>query len=882
MTISGGTRLGPYEILAPLGAGGMGEVYRAKDTRLDRTVAIKVLPAHLSANIERRQRFEREARAVSSLSHPHICSLFDIGHQDGVDYLVMEFIEGETLENRLDRGAMPTDQVLRYGIQIADALDKAHKQGVVHRDLKPGNIMLTKSGAKLLDFGLAKLRAPESGVMVLSELPTERRSLTAEGTIMGTCQYMPPEQLEGKEVDARTDIFAFGSVLYEMSTGKKAFTGKSQASLITAIMSSEPPPISSIQPLVPPALDRVVKTCLAKDPDDRWQSAGDIKRELEWLAETSASAGVAMVPTARARKALSLYGVAATVVALALVVIIWRQWNAPRTVSPVVRFTMTLPPGEPLALTNSGIPIAFAPDGRRIAFVVRHGDTTALAVREIASFESKLLPGTEGAALPFFSPDGEWLGFFAAGKLRKIPVSGGPAIILCNTPQGNGATWLPDGTIVLNADWREGLQRVSAAGGTPEVLTRPDLRRGELYHWWPDALPGGEVVLFTDQKGASRDQASVAVLSLKTREWRTLIEKGSNPHYLPSGHIVYEHDGALLAVPFDVSHAAVIGPPFPVLQGVYIDQDFEAVHVAVARDGSIAYVPGTITAPENTLVVVDRAGSERPLTDIHHSYEDLTLSPDGRFLALTIRGEPWSVWLYDLRRDTLNRLTFEGDNRDPIWTADGKRVIYISFRNGRFHLLWKPIDGSSSEEELAATDSQLWPYSCSRDGRWLSYNAGNIGYLLPLVGERKPKAFVSAPSASGGAISPDGKWIAYESSESGESEVYVQPLSSGTGKWQISTAGGLRPYWSPDGRELFFRSGSFRGGNTLMSAVIQTEPVFSAGTPQPLFTFRYEQAGHDYAVMPDGRHFICIKRLERETGASQVNVILNWAAELKK
>jgi eukaryotic-like serine/threonine-protein kinase len=862
----------------------MGEVYRARDTRLERTVAVKVLPERLSLSSESRQRFEREAKTISILSDPHICTVYDVGNQDGVEYLVMEYLEGETLAERLAKGPLPFDLTLRYGIEIAQALDKAHRQGIVHRDLKPGNVMLTKSGVKLLDFGLAKAVAPAAQPGTLTSLPTEmvQSHLTQEGTILGTFQYMAPEQLEGREADGRTDIFAFGAVLYEMATGKKAFSGATQASLITAIMSSEPALISGVQSASPAVLDYVVKTCLKKSPDDRWQSAADVKHALEWVAGSAGSAAAPGVAATRFGK-WRFVAAAAVVAALAAGAFVAGQRTRPRMApAPVVRFSLSPSPGESFA--SGGAVLAFSPNGRTIAAVVRREGTTQISIRDVGSFDGKLLPGTEGAFFPFFSPDGGWLGFYADGKLKKIPADGGPVIILCSAPEGAGATWLADETIVFSGDWREGLQQVSAAGGTPKFLTQPDPARGESYHWLPDALPGGDAVLFTDQKGASGSpgEANVAVLSLKTGKWQTIIEKATNPHFLAGGYLVYERDGVLLAAPFNANRLSVAGPSVPILQGVVVDPDTATTQVAISRSGSVVYLAGTPAPPDSTLVVVDRAGNERPLTGLLRPYEDLALSPDGRFLALTVIGEPLNVWLYDLGRDTLGRFTFEGDNRDPIWASDSRRVIYIAGRENRFHLRWKPIDGSGPEEELIATDKVPMAYSCSPDGRWLSYTVANSVYLLPLVGEeRKPKAIASGPFTFGGAISPDGKWIAYQSSESGQSEVYVQPLA-GAGKWQISVSGGIRPRWSRDGSELFFRSGSQGGRSSLMSAPVQQGATFSAGTPRPLFPFRYVQGGHDYAVMPDGQHFICIKRPEHEAGSMHANVIVNFAAELKK
>ncbi|HEX7254014.1 MAG TPA: protein kinase [Thermoanaerobaculia bacterium] len=883
MSIAAGTRLGPYEVISLIGAGGMGEVWKARDTRLERTVAVKVLPERLSLSPESRQRFEREAKTISALSDPHICTLYDVGNQDGVEYLVMEYLEGETLSDRLAKGTLPFDLVLRYGIEIAQALEKAHRQGIVHRDLKPGNVMLTKSGVKLLDFGLAKAVAPADQPGALTSLPTAMpvSNLTEKGTILGTFQYMAPEQLEGKEADARTDIFALGAVLYEMATGKKAFSGATQASLITAIMSSDPVPISQLQSTSPPALDYVVKTCLAKSPDDRWQSAADVKQALGLTSQSSSSAAGSVAPFRRRGRWRILLAVLAIPALIVLGFLLGRSTSPRAAATPVVSFSLSPSPGESFA--SGGLVLAFSPNGRTIAIVVRREGTTQISIRDVGSFDPKLLAGTEGATFPFFSPDGAWLGFYADGKLKKIPSAGGPVIVLCSAPEGAGATWLPDDTIVFSPDWREGLQRVPGAGGAPKILTQPDPARGENYHWLPEALPDGSAVLFTDQKGASGSpgEANVATLSLQTGKWQTIIEKGTNAHYLVGGYIVYERDGVLLAAPFDARRLSVTGPSVPVLQGALVDPDYGTTQVAISRSGSVAYLAGTAAPPESTLVVVDRAGNERPLTGLRRPYEDLALSPDGRLLALTIIGEPLNVWLYDLARDTLNRFTFEGDNRDPIWSSDSRRVIYVAGRQNRFHLRWKPIDGSGPEEELVTTEKVPWPFSCSPDGRWLSYCAGNTVYLLPLIGEdRKLRAGASGPYTLGGSISPDGKWIAYQSSESGQSEVYVQALA-GAGKWQISSAGGIRPHWASDGSELFFRSGSQGGRSSLMSVPIQQGPTFNAGTPRPLFPFHYLQGGHDYAVMPDGQHFICIKRPEVEAGSIRANVIVNFAAELK-
>ena len=886
MPLTNGTKLGPYEIVGPLGAGGMGEVYRARDTRLERMVAIKILPAHLSCDPVRKQRFEREAKTISSLNHPHICVLHDVGSQDGVDYLVMECVEGETLAKRLEKGPLPLDQVLKYGAQIADALDKAHRSGVVHRDLKPGNVMLTPTGAKLLDFGLAKPAAPLTSAAMLTAV-TQDSPVTEQGTIVGTFQYMSPEQVEGKELDGRSDIFSLGAVLYEMLTGQRAFEGKSQISVASAILDKEPAPITSVKPMTPPALDHTIRRSLAKDPEERWQTAGDVAGELKWVTEGGAQSGLEASFATKSRWRERASVALAASFAIALAGLAWYKSVKPRAVLSVVRFELAQPASEPVVV-DRGPALAYSPDGRRLVSVVHKGETTQLYVRELSSFDGKALPGTEGAIRPFFSPDSMWLGFMADGKLKKISVDGGSTIVLCEAPESNGAVWLPDDTIVFNADWREGLRRVSVAGGKSEILTQPDPRRGEASHWWPDVLPGGKEILFTDSKGSGEVESSIAVVSLKTGQWKTVIEQGKFPRYLSSGHILFMLRGAILAAPFDTEKLAVTGPSFPVLEGVMIDLGSDIAQFAVSRDGSLAYVPGTKTGFRNTLVTVDRSGRETPLSELQRSYEDLALSPDGRLLALTLIGEQqWNVWVYDLSHKTLNRATFEGDNRDPIWAADSKHVIYASFRNGRSGIFWRPVTGPGSEEELVSTESQPFPFSVSPDGHWLSYMLGAPSpgagvYLLPLEGERKPRPFVLEPAAMGGAISPDARWIAYESRESGQSEVYVRSLSGEAAKWQISTQGGIRPSWSASGHELLFRTGNLDSDSTLMSVAVTPGPEFSPSSPKPLFRFAYLQGGHDYAVMPDGQHFICIKESEHDTSVTQVNMVLNWAAELKK
>lgn len=629
MAILPGRRLGPYEILSAIGAGGMGEVYRARDTRLDRIVAIKVLPTHLADRSELRERFEREARVVASLNHPHICTLYDIGHQDGIDFLVMEYLEGETLGQRLLKGPLPLEQVLQYAIEIADALDKAHRKGVTHRDLKPGNIMLTKSGTKLLDFGLAKLKQEVAPANVqLSELPTADDPLTAQGTIVGTLQYMAPEQLESNEVDARTDIFAFGAVVYEMATGKRAFEGKSQASVIGAIMHFDPPPMSSLQPMTPPALDRVVKKCLAKEPDQRWQTASDLCGELKWIAEGGSQ--VMSVPTA-APKAIRVFGRQTLIISVGTLLLgaaisgiaIWNL--KPTTPRPVTRTVITLPPGQQLAGLDLGPAVALSPDGTHLAYAAIQGGSRHIYLRAMDSLEAKPIPGTEGAVNPFFSPDGQSLGFFADGKLKRVSVNGGAVLILGNAAVPRGASWGNQGTIALAPLSAGTLQQVSDSGGAPQTLTR--FEKGEIGHRWPEFLPDGNAILFTTSSTGFFTNPKVAIQSLGTGERRNLIPGATEPRYAPSGHLVYAQGATLMAVPFDPQRLTATGAAVPMVDGVLQSLTTGAAQYSFSATGSLVYVPGSVQGTQRRLVWVSRNGAEQPLAAPTHAYQYARLSP---------------------------------------------------------------------------------------------------------------------------------------------------------------------------------------------------------------------------------------------------------------
>jgi eukaryotic-like serine/threonine-protein kinase len=905
VTLSSGTRLGPYELVAPVGAGGMGEVYRAKDTRLDRTVAVKVLPPHLSSSAESRQRFEREAKTISQLSHPHICALYDVGNQDGVEFLVMEYLEGETLSDRLLKGPLAFEQVLRFGIEIADALDKAHRQGIVHRDLKPGNVMLTKSGVKLLDFGLAKAILPEqSRAASVTSFPT---ALTQEGTILGTFQYMAPEQLEGRDADGRTDIFAFGAVLYEMATGRKAFSGRSQASLISSIMSSEPAAISTLAPIAPPAFDRVVRTCLAKDPDDRWQTAHDIAVQLRWVAEGS-PAGIAARPAAPRRERLAWGAFAlAALAAIFLGLLLARQKPEP---SQSFRSSILAPESTRFDFRTS--PIAVSPDGQQIAFVAqpqegarqlspfdalaaRPQGSRQLWLRAFDALEARPLAGTEGASRPFWSPDSRFLGFFASGKLKKIAVAGGSPQTLCDAPSGRGGTWSRDGVILFVPTTGDRVHRVAASGGAASPVTRIDESRGEFGHTWPFFLPDGRHFLYVSylaKAARPEDASSIFLASLDSNERKLLFHARSNVAYVPllagasQGHLLFWQSGALLARPFDAKRLRFTGEAFPVAEQVRFVGASGTAMFSASETGVLAYQ----SSPQGELSQLswfDRSGkrleSVGPAADYFHP----RLSHDGRRIAVALIDPQTAysdIWIHDLERRVSTRLTFgPGVNIFPIWSPDDEWVVFASNRKGFHDLYRKKASGTGQDELLfsSVTGSKFttdWSGATGLIAFFTSLPKADIWTLS--VTERKPTPFLATPFQEGSPqFSPDGRWMAYGSTESGTVEIFVQAFPASGGKWQISTGGGSYPRWRRDGKELYY----IAPDNTVMAVEIATGSGFAAGTPKPLFraSIKSFDIGFQYDVSPDGSRFL-INTLAEDAQTSSITVVQNWTAELKK
>src|SRR5712664_2185853 len=807
MALTLGTKLGPYEIQSPLGAGGMGEVYRARDTRLDRDVAVKVLPTTLSSDPSLRQRLEREAKAVSKLSHPHICTLHDIGHQDGVDFLVMELVEGETLERRLTKGPLLSEQTIRFAAQIADALAHAHKLGFVHRDLKPSNVMLTKTGAKLMDFGLAKELGPAPSPAALTEMTADQLKLTVEGTIVGTFQYMAPEQLEGKEVDARTDIFSLGGVIYEMATGKPAFAGKSRASLIAAILSSEPQPMAALQPMTPPALARVVKKCLAKDPDERWQSASDLASELNWIAEgRSQGEEAGRVPVGSSGWQRASWLLAATFFLLAVAGgAAW--WQASNRRPPPMYFQTSVPfPANDLALS---------PDGRMLAMVAysEQANNYVLWTYEVGGQRTSSVGGTQGASFPFWSPDGKFIGFFADGKLKKVEVSGGKVQVLCDAPNGRGGAWNRDGVIVFTPDGVGGLSRVSSLGGSPVEMTKPDTSRFEWSHRWPVFLPDGKHFLYLASNFSGQLEYNAIFLgALDSQERRLLVNTSANAAYAEPGYLLYLRDNTLVAQPFDRRHYVLSGEPHALNDDVLYTPLVDRAVFSVSG-GAVLVTQTGKGAALSQLMWFDRSGKPTGTVGVPGSYNNVRLSPDGRRIATDqtdTDGRNIDIWVHESVRGTVTRLTFDPSlDEAPIWSPDGKKILFSSNRKQLgFHFYLKNADGSGIEEEAADFGPGLlanaWDWS--RDGKNALFRKGiELWYFS--WSERVAKPLLQAKwTVRNAQFSPDGRWVAYASNETGRMEIYVFAFPTANGRWQLPSVGGQEPRWRQDGKELFYLS----------------------------------------------------------------------------
>jgi len=866
MTLPNGTRLGPYELATLLGAGGMGEVYRARDTRLDRTVAIKVLPRAFAADPDRRNRLEREARAISSLSHPNICALFDVGNHEGVEYLVMEHLEGETLARRLQRGPLPVDQLLRVGVEIAAALERAHRQGIVHRDLKPANVMLTKTGAKLLDFGIAR-QAPASAQPVQLTTPAgipTHTPLTGTGMLVGTIHYMAPEQLEGQTVDARSDVFAFGAVLYEMATGIRAFEGSSQASVIASILERQPAAINSLQPLTPQALERIVRICLEKDPDERWQSAHDVRLALESIGDSTAPVAAAATSAASRTRRVERAGWATAVAlllvgSLALLGVVLRGRSGNAVAGKPLHLAVLPPPG----MASTG-PLALSADGKNVAFAAWGDDgVPRLWVRSLEESEARQLPGTEDASLPFWSPDGRSLGFFSRRRLMRIEVAGGPPRSLADISDARGGCWTSDDVIVFAPNPGDGIYRIPAEGGAMTPVTKLAKGHSESSHRWPTCLPDGKHVVYLVLSG-ERERLSLQSASVDGGPGTRLLAADSGALYSPPGQLLFVRGETLLAQRIDPAKLTLSGEPQSIAEGIWRDPDIDGLRAFGAAPGVVAYRRG---GDELTrLVWFDREGHELEALGEPGVGSVVALSPDGRRLARSVT-EPGStvggLRLLGLAGHGSTRLTFNRWNDIyPVWSPDGRRIAFASDRDGRYNLYEKAADGSGEEAPLLRSELWDFPEDWSRDGSSLAFTRRDPRtksdvWVLALPG-REPRVLLRSDADElQPRFSPDGRFIAYISDESGRSEVYVQTMPPSAAKWQVSTAGGYLPQWRRDGRELYYLAPDLR----LMAVTVDaTAATFSAEGPRELFRTRIRRSilkgASPYLATEDGQRFL--------------------------
>jgi serine/threonine protein kinase/Tol biopolymer transport system component len=898
MALTPGTKLGPYQIESLLGAGGMGEVYRARDTRLDRTVAIKILTQGLADTPEVRQRFEREARAVSSLSHPHICVLYDVGNQDGIEYLVMEYLEGETLAARIAKGSLTAAELLRYASQIADALDKAHRQGIVHRDLKPANVMLTKTGAKLLDFGLAKDEEILQGDPGSS--PTMSRPLTVQGTILGTMQYMAPEQLEGKPADACSDIFSFGAILYEMATGRKAFEAKSHASLIAAILKEEPRPMRELQPLTPPALENIVKACLAKDPDERPQSAHDLKLQLEWmressgisqLAQTSQTTSAAESSPSR-RKTASL--ILATAVCTLLVATALAYFFKPQP-APAERLEFSIP------LLNEMSHLALSADGRMLAFVSPDPASGAnmVSVQRVGSPGISVVPDTAGASYPFWSPDDAYIGFFADGKLKKVALSGGAPQTLATATSARGGAWGRRGVIVFSPQAAGWLWKINADGSNLAPLTEKSFDATKIVsHRWPVFLPDGDHFLFMTLTFSNNEDSYRGIyLGSLAGDSKMVAPLGfSNPGYA-NGYLFYLDDKkSLRATLLDATKGTVAGDSVVIADQVGFQPSIYWGAFSVAENGTIVYNQN-VGAALSVLTWYDRDGKELSTVGEIGVLSNPALSPDDSRLAMDVadtKVNNVNIWLHDIKGGTNSRFTFDSaEDVGGVWSRDGSLIAYRSFQTNDTNVFVKQALGLqpakaiiSLKESTRATDD-LDPNSWSLDDQellcTLQPSAGGSQLVLLAASGSKMTPFLSTKaSESNGMISPDGKWVAYASNESGDWEIYVTTFPTAAGKWQVSRGGGTEPRWRADGQEIFY----IGAGSTLTAVTVSSAGNFAAGNPTPLFRtqLRAQVSSTDqfsYDVSKDGQRFL-VNRYAKPAQVAPLHIILNAAAPTTK
>jgi len=857
--------------VAPAGSGGMGDVYRARDVRLDRDVAVKTLKGPFT------ERFEREARAISALNHPNICTLHDVGQHEGSGYLVMEFIEGTPIA-----GPIPVEQAIAYGIQICEALYAAHKKGVVHRDLKPSNILVTKQGIKLLDFGLAKLASAGAAVVGNSSAVEQATvaALTGAHTVVGTPHYMAPEQIEGREVDARTDIFAFGCVMYELLTGRRAFDGQTSSSVMAAVLATNPEPIDKLVPLTPPALDRLVSRCLAKDPEDRWQSARDVAAELKWVAQGGSQVGLPVMVSTRRRSREQLAWAAAgaaAIVAMGFAVAWVRRAPEP---PPVVRFQLVLP-----AILQNASPPTVSPDGRNIAFAADNGGQRMIWVRPLDSLDPHPLPGTEGVYRPFWSPDSRFVGFIAGGKLKKVDISGGPPETICDVASSGGdGSWSPEGVILYDGTVNDPLREVPAGGGISKpVVLDADKPGGTPSSGWPEFLPDGKHFLYT--VNASATELTLKVGELGSTNSKTLFQTTTRVQYAAPGYLLFVRDRTLVAQKFDPNSLTLQGDPTPIGEGLGTDT-VGLASFSVSRTGVLVYRGGELTG--SRLVWIDRNGKETPALDAAADYHDTWFSPDRSRLVydITADGGQNDIWIRDIVRGVSSRFTFgPTTNVNAIWSPDGRRIVYTSREKGPGNLLIKDASGTKDPEPLLVDANEKYVSDWSPDGKYVlvtwrgTDGAGWNISALTMDGDHKMIPLVKTKfNEMWATFSPDGKYIAYQSNESGRYEIYVQEFPDARNKWQVSTEGGQEAFWRADGRELFYRT-----ARQIIGVPVQMGAGFVAGTAAAIVDTRFSSsiARGLYRPSPDGQKFLVLapRAAQADTPAS---VVLNWTTAIRR
>jgi eukaryotic-like serine/threonine-protein kinase len=871
MALTSGTRLGPYEILGVAGAGGMGDVYRAHDVRLDRDVAVKTLKGPFT------ERFEREARAISALNHPNICTLHDIGQHEGSGYLVMEYIEGTPIA-----GPMPVEQAIAAGIQICEALHAAHRKGVIHRDLKPANIMVTKSGIKLLDFGLAKLAGSPSGVMSTSAVNVAAEqatlaALTGAHTVVGTPQYMAPEQIEARDVDARTDIFAFGCVLYELLTGQRPFEGQSPSSVMAAILATKPRPLEELVPLTPPALERIVTRCLAKDPEDRWQSARDIASELQWVTQGGSRVGLPAVVSGRRRirESVAWGGFAvATMVAIAFAVG-WAR-RAPEPGAPM-RFPLMMP-----ANAQNASPPIVSPDGRNIVFAAESEGKRLIWIRPVDTLDARPLPGTDGAYRPFWSPDSRFVGYLAGTKLKKVDIAGGPPQTICDVPTEGDGSWGAEDVILFDGLATASIRRVPAGGGVSQPVVFEDGKaEGKPGTGWPEFLPDGHHFLYVIVDPASPEM-TLMVGDLDGKTSKMLFKTTTRVQYAAPGYLLFVRERTLVAQRFDAKSLTLQGDPVPLGEGLGSD-NVGLASFSVSANGVLVFKGGELGG--SRLVWIDRDSRETALMETPANYGDMSLSRDGARLVYDVGDASHDLWIRDLQRGVSSRFTFDAPSEEtPVWSADGRRIFYTSKAKGPGDLYVKDASGTREAEPLFEDKAEKYISDVSSDGKYVLFSSRESGgswdlWAMPLGSERKPFPLVKTRfNEMWATLSPDGKYIAYQSNESGQNEIYVQEFPEARSKSQISTDLGVEPYWSSNGRELFYRSGM-----RLMSVPAQPGAAFTAGAPKMLFQTRFASAvvRGRYVPAVDGQRFLILGTLARDT-EQPTSVLVNWTSSLQR